>query len=239
MRGLPRGHAILHVGDLIGGEVLANHLAIGCILFLVRPTNAGGKIKPEIRLNVILGHALAKGVEHAQRCLRGRVALICCPAIPRCRLLHIARNGLASAIAIERGQVHFSGNVILVGGLSIPRELLLIVAGHLRFVMVVGGRLRIVLAQRDLGRGVAGIGLGLQGRVNTGLPGVAAPGAVCAAAESSVPRNIATGIEYLLRFATSPSQILAWQVTASSVRNRCQNGRGFNRPGNQLKFIYD
>ena len=65
MRGLPRGHAILLGGELVGGDALANHLAIGRILFLVRPFHAGGQVEPEIRVRVAAGHALAHGVEHA------------------------------------------------------------------------------------------------------------------------------------------------------------------------------
>ena len=56
--------------------------------------------------------------------------------------------------------------IVLVGSLSIPRELLLIIAGHLHSVEVVRGCLRIVLAQRNLGGCVAGIGFGLERRVD-------------------------------------------------------------------------
>src|SRR5512146_2154817 len=119
MRSLPRSHAFFHSIKLIGGDVRADHLAIGGVLSLLWPFYSGGKIEPVIGLNVILRHALPHKEECAKRALRSDVPLLRSLAIPVGRVRHVARK-IRAAIAVKRSQGHFCGTVALVRRLQVP-----------------------------------------------------------------------------------------------------------------------
>src|ERR1035437_3629884 len=76
MGGTPCGNPLLDRVQLFGGDVGSDQLAVGGVLLLILPLDGGGQVKPEVGLNIVVRNALADGVEHAERGLRGCVSLL-------------------------------------------------------------------------------------------------------------------------------------------------------------------
>src|SRR5271157_423463 len=161
VRGNPRGHTVLNLFKLIGGDVDSDHLAVGSVFFLIGSFDGGGQVKPEVGLHIVVGNALPDGVEDAERCLRGDVTLLSGLAIPLRGLRHVAGKALA-AVAIEHGEMHLAGNGSPIGGLAVPLCRCLICFAGLGNVMHRRCISSVVLAHGDLSGGIAGVGLSQQ-----------------------------------------------------------------------------
>ena len=129
MPSLPRGSPLKCRILFINRDVLAHHLPVGRIHFLLGSLHRGRKVQPEVSFGVIHLNALAHGVELGPSS----------PELPRrpgpqlsgphCCLRHVARKTLAT-VAIKRSHVQLAARVVLVGRPLVPRRSLLQILGH-------------------------------------------------------------------------------------------------------------
>lgn len=74
----------------------------------------GGKVRPRVGLDVVLGYALAQGVHDTQAELSLGVSLIGSLAVPPHHLLFVLQDSLS--LFVPRAQLELGGGVSLLGG---------------------------------------------------------------------------------------------------------------------------
>src|SRR5262249_20606363 len=115
--GFPLPRQLLRLGDLrrrhLGGNDLAvpdsvcAALLVGCSVTLAR------EVEPLVRLDVVLRHAFAAGVQDGEVVLAGGFALVGSLAKPRRRRCWVPRHALTGAI--KDAELDLGGGIALVG----------------------------------------------------------------------------------------------------------------------------
>jgi len=162
MGGNPCGNTLLDGVQLIGGDVGPDHLAVSGVFLLVWPRRGSRQIKPEVGLNVVVRNSLTDGVEYAERGLRGYTSLLGSLAIPGGGQFHVAGKAFA-AVAIECGEMHFSWDETLLGGLAIPLSGCFVGFTGLGDIVQRCGVCSVALTHGDPGGGIAGVCIIQQG----------------------------------------------------------------------------